>query len=365
MVKKRLVVLHKEDPSHIRKTLNGLLRETDRYQLVAVIDVSGKLGSGDAGTLLGGKPLNIPLVNSLEQVVEITGSLPDHCIHTWVGRPKDGVVPSDLARHLVRALSSGVTLVNTSHFQLGDKPELKDAARRGGAAIIDLRQPKPVNELAAWSDDIFQVGAVRIPVLGTDQAVGKRTTTRWLTKACNDAGIAAQMIYTGQTGWLQGGQYGIILDSTPADFVAGELVEEIIRCDREISPVVMFVEGQSSISHGAQPLSLDLIRPLGTKGVILQHVPTRRYNIETTCERLPIDHDIRILEALGAQVLAVTLNGETEPGGRVLSESELIAEQNKLTSQLKLPVIRPLEEGMDGLVEIVRKHIIQNRLTAA
>jgi uncharacterized NAD-dependent epimerase/dehydratase family protein len=150
------------------------------------------------------------------------------------------------------------------------------------------------------------------------------------------------------------------LDSTPADFVGGELVREIVRCDRETSPDVIFVEGQSSISHGSQPLSLDLIRPLGTKGVILQHVPTRLFNIDTPCERIPIDRDIQIIEALGAKVLAITLNGETEPRGRVISASELIAEQDRLAIQLNLPVIRPLEEGLDRLVGIVRDHINQN-----
>ena len=31
------------------------------------------------------------------------------------------------------------------------------------------------------------------------------------------------MIFTGQTGWLQDGRYGFVLDSTPNDFVCGEL----------------------------------------------------------------------------------------------------------------------------------------------
>ena len=357
MNKKRLVILHKEDPSYIRKTLNGLIRGTNRYEVQAVIDVSGTLDVTDAGMLLDGVSRNIPIASSLQRVVEQTGALPHHCIHTWSSRPKDGRVPRDLEQHLLDILSAGVTLVNTSHFHLGGLAHLKEAAQRGGAAIIDLRKPKSIYELAAWSDEIFQVSAPRIPVLGTDQAVGKRTTCRWITKACCSAGIGAQMIYTGQTGWLQGGKYGFILDSTPADFVGGELVKEIIHCYRETSPNAIFVEGQSSISHGSQPLSLDLIRPIGARGVILQHVPTREFNIDTPCERIPIERDVRIIEALGAQVLAITLNGETEPRGAVLSDDELIAHQKQLAEQLSVPVIRPLEEGMDALVEIVRKHI--------
>ena len=149
MIKKRLVVLHKEDASYIRKTLNGLIRESDRYQIQAVIDVSGELDGIDAGTLLDGEPRGIPIVTSLEQAVQETGMLPDHCLHTWCSRPENGQVPQDLERHLVDVLQAGVTLVNTSHFHLGGISELKEEARRSGAAIIDLRKPKPVNELAA------------------------------------------------------------------------------------------------------------------------------------------------------------------------------------------------------------------------
>ncbi len=357
MPKKSLVILHKEDPTYMRKSLNGLIRGSDRYDLIAVIDVSGTPSAADAGILLDGTSRGIPIVNSLRQVVEKTGILPEHCIHTWCERPQDGKVPDDLERHLLALLSAGVTLVNTSHFHLGSHGYLREAARRGGAAIIDLRKPKPIHDLSAWDEAIFEVNAPRIPVIGTDQAVGKRTTSRWLKQACRDAGIAAQMIYTGQTGWLQGGQYGLILDSTPADFIGGELVSEIIECNREKTPDVIFVEGQSSITHGTQPLGLDLIRPIGARGVILQHVPTRQHNIDTPCERLPIERDVRIVEALGAEVLAVTLNGEREPRGAILDEKALISHQETLAIQLELPVIRPLEEGMDELVDIVRRHI--------
>ena len=37
------------------------------------------------------------------------------------------------------------------------------------------------------------------------------------------------MIYTGQTGWLQGGRFGFILDATPNDFVSGELEHAIVE----------------------------------------------------------------------------------------------------------------------------------------
>ena len=41
------------------------------------------------------------------------------------------------------------------------------------------------------------------------------------------------MIYTGQTGKLQGGHYGFILDSTLNDFVSGELESAVMLCEEK------------------------------------------------------------------------------------------------------------------------------------
>jgi hypothetical protein len=35
------------------------------------------------------------------------------------------------------------------------------------------------------------------------------------------AGYRAEMIYTGQTGWMQGAKYGFVFDSTPQRFYFG------------------------------------------------------------------------------------------------------------------------------------------------
>ena len=40
-------------------------------------------------------------------------------------------------------------------------------------------------------------------------------------------GLTAELVTTGQTGWLQGHRYGFILDATPNDFVTGELERHV------------------------------------------------------------------------------------------------------------------------------------------
>ena len=58
----------------------------------------------------------------------------------------------------------------------------------------------------------------RVAVLGTDCALGKRTTSQLLVDACRERGLRAEMIYTGQTGWMQGTRHGFVLDATPNDW---------------------------------------------------------------------------------------------------------------------------------------------------
>ena len=75
--------------------------------------------------------------------------------------------------------------------------------------------------------------------MGTDCAVGKRTTSRFIMEACQAEGWKTEMIYTGQTGWMQGSSYGIIFDSLPNDFVSGELEHAILSCVSEANPDLM------------------------------------------------------------------------------------------------------------------------------
>ena len=92
-----------------------------------------------------------------------------------------------------------------------------------------------------------------------DCAMGKRTAARMLTQACKKHDINAQMIYTGQTGWLQGGQYGFVFDSTLNDFISGELEHAIITCNKETSPDLILLEGQSALRNPSGPCGSELL----------------------------------------------------------------------------------------------------------
>ena len=127
-----------------------------------------------------------------------------------------------------------------------------------------------------FSGRIDEVTCPRIAVLGTDGAIGKRTTATILTKALNDRGIKAVMVGTGQTGLIQGARYGVALDAIPCQFCSGEMESTVVEAFEGEHPDVIIVEGQGALSHPAYLTSTFILRGSRPNGVILQHAPARR-----------------------------------------------------------------------------------------
>jgi uncharacterized NAD-dependent epimerase/dehydratase family protein len=249
------------------------------------------------------------------------------------------------------AIDAGLGIVNGLHGLVADEAELAASARRRGVAIVDLRRPRPASELHFWSGAIRNVQTPRIAVLGTDCALGKRTTTRLLAGALRTSGIRAEMIYTGQTGWMQGARYGFILDSTLNDFVSGELEHAVLECERDAKPDVMLLEGQSALRNPTGPCGAELLLSGGASAVVLQHAPLRRF-FDGDSEPIPsLVSEVALIAAYGADTLAVTLNTEG------MTDDTRQTEVEKLHAELGIPVLCPLEDGIDGLLPLVRNHI--------
>lgn len=332
------------------KTAHGLIRGPSRYELVAVVDAS--TAGSDAGELLDGRRRGVPVVDSMRDVLR--SWQPDRCV---VGvAPSGGHLPPALQRDLVSAAEAGVGLVSGLHTLLGHDAEIVAAAKRGGAEILDIRQPAEPDRLAHWSGEICHVRTPRVAVLGTDCCIGKRTTATWLVQELRKSGVRTELVFTGQTGWLQGASYGFFLDATPNDFVSGELERVVIACSREADPDLMILEGQSSFFNPSGPCGAEFILSAGARAVILQVAPGRIFHddLEDTQTRIvPAEKHVAMAELLGAEVIACTVNGEG------LSEAEAIAACESLHRTLGLPVIRPREEGLDALVRVVQRYIEQ------
>jgi len=332
------------------KTAHGMVRGPCRYCVVAVVDPS--CAAGDAGELLDGRSRGIPVVDSVRTTLQWGAERPEVCV---VGvATSGGALPVALRADLVDAAGAGMTLVNGLHQLLADDPELARIVRDRGARIIDIRRPRPIDELRFWTGEVLGIDTPRIAVLGTDCAIGKRTTCSLLVDACRRAGLRAEMIYTGQTGWLQGVRHGCILDATPNDFVCGELERAVIDCQREFRPELILIEGQSSLRNPSGPCGSELIVSAGARGVILQHAPAREFFDELDglgCRIPAIAEEIELIRLLGAEVWAVTLN-EQGMSGDTAEEA-----RRRFARELGVPVFLPLHDDLSPLVGVIRERI--------
>jgi len=332
------------------KTCHGLVRGTARFRILGVIDYR-QVGR-DAGEVVDGRHRDIPVYASVEAYLSSAVAVPDYCI-VGVALP-GGQLPPSFRQELLAAMRAGISLVNGLHTLLGDDPEFARLAGETGTGILDIRRPRPASELRFWSGEIFTVRAPRIAVLGTDCALGKRTTCRFIMEMCRDRGIRTEMIYTGQTGWMQGYDYGFIFDSTLNDFISGEVERAIVACDRGASPALILLEGQSALRNPTGPCGAEFISSAQAKGVILQHAPGREYYEGTEtfgCRIPPIESEIALIAAYGARVLGVTLKEEH------LDEAAMEAYRQETELQLGIPVVRPMKEGVARLFPVIEQYL--------
>jgi uncharacterized NAD-dependent epimerase/dehydratase family protein len=331
------------------KTAHGLVRGSDRFQVVAVIDAP--LAGCDAGEVLDGRHRAIPVLASSADAFA-RGLTPECCI---VGvATHGGHFTPGLHGQLLDAARRGLSLVNGLHDAVGDDLEIATAAAAAGAEIVDLRRPRPKSELHFWEGRVHAVRAPRIVVLGTDCALGKRTTARMLVETLRAHGLRAEMIYTGQTGWMQGARYGFILDATYNDYVSGELEHALVTCDADAKPDVIVIEGQSSLRNPSGPCGAEFLLSGAARGVVLQHAAGRRHyeGYEALgLEIPPVEDEIALIAHYGARTLGVAVNREG------LDEARADAYTAELQAKLGIPVVRPLAEGLSGLVPAVREHL--------
>jgi uncharacterized NAD-dependent epimerase/dehydratase family protein len=327
------------------KTAHGLVRVTRRYRVVAVID--SELAGRDAGEVLDGKANGIGLVADLASALAAARSAGAPATHFVIGlAPDGGRLPTAARAAVLDAIDAGLHVDSGLHDFLSEDPEVSARAAARGVSLRDVRKPPPRSELHFFSGKVRDVTALKLAVLGTDSAVGKRTTAWMLVQAFERAGRSAELVGTGQTAWMQGARYGIVLDALVNDFVAGEIEHAVWLAWHERRPDVIVIEGQGSLMHPAYPGGFEILAAARPDGIIVQHAPARReYDGFPGSALHPLDVQIRALELVsGKPVVAVTLNHEG------LSPDQLVAAVGDIGSATGLPVCTPLAGGVDGLI---------------
>lgn len=327
------------------KTANGLIRHSEVYEIVSVID-SEKAGR-DAGEVLGAQPNAIPVCADLADAVVTAGRVPD--VFIFGIAPAGGMLSVHERGVVLEAMGRGMDIVSGLHEFLGDDPVFIAAQAEYGVSIRDVRRPRKKKDLRLFDGSISTVTCPRIAVLGTDCANGKRTTATILTKELNERGVKAVMVTTGQTGLIQGARYGVALDAMPSQFCAGEMEGAVVAAYEAEHPDVIIIEGQSALGHPAFLSSGFILRGSQPQGVILQHAPARVVRCDFDDMLVPSPAtEINLIETFAdTKVIGLTINHEG------MTDAEVTAAILLYEMELGIPATDALTRSPDALVEMV------------
>lgn len=330
------------------KTAHGLVRFTGRYDIVGVIDATyeGK----DAGKVLDGKNNGIPIFKSIEVAVKELkeiGSMPKSLV---IGLAPDGGRLPDTAKvSIKKALTLGWNVDSGLHDFLTNDTALVELAKKHGCRIRDVRKTPDRDTLHFFSGDIESVDCLKLAVLGTDSAIGKRTTAWLIVQGLEKISRRAEMIGTGQTAWMQGAKYSMIMDSCINDFVSGEIEHAVVSAYKHEEPDVIVIEGQGSLMNPAYPGGFEILAAGRPDFVILQHAPMRKeYDGFPGYKLHSLKKQIQAIETIsGVKVMAITINHEG------MKTEEILPACKAITELTGLPAFDVLAHGADKLVKLI------------
>lgn len=326
------------------KTAHGLVRFTERYNVLGVID--SRYAGQDALQVLDGKTGDIPVFASTQEALH---QHPEARYFVIGLAPDGGRLPGHAMADIELALSHGLNVDSGLHDFLSEKLHLVNLAGKYGCTIRDIRKPPHRDTLHFFSGKIEEVDCLKLAILGTDSAIGKRTTAWIIVHGFRDKGRKAELVGTGQTAWLQGAKYSLVMDSLINDFVAGEIEHAVHEAWKNEQPDAIVIEGQGSLMNPAYPGGFEILAAGRPDYVILQHAPTRlEYDGFPGYPLHPIGQQIQAIEMIsGKKVVALTLNHEN------MKPEEIPAACAALTAQTGLPCFDVLHDGPEGLVDFL------------
>lgn len=342
------------------KTAHGLVRRTERYRVLSVVDSmhAGK----DAGTVLDGRPRGIPIHGSVRASVDSLKNTGNPATHLVIGLAPDGGRLGPEARgDIIDAIALGLNVDSGLHDFLSEDDDIRRLALERGVRIRDVRKPPPKKDLHFFTGKIEHVSSFKVAVLGTDSAIGKRTTAWVLSDALQKRSYTAELVGTGQTAWMQGVRYGIILDSLVNDFVSGEIEHAVWSAWRERGPDVILIEGQGSLLNPAYPGGFEILAAGRPDAVVLQHAPARKdYDGFPGYLIHPLEKQLQAIELIsGKPVVAITINHENLDLEEI---PELCAE---ITNATGLPTCDVLLQGPGSVIDALKPHLQEITLRGA
>ena len=257
------------------------------------------------------------------------------------GRLQDSWMPP-----LIELARAGIDVASGLHSRLTDLPTLVEAARAGGAKLIDVRTPPPGLPCGLGR----KRSGKRLLTVGTDCAVGKKYTALALQRELAARGIDATFRATGQTGIMIAGE-GIPIDAVVADFVSG--AAEVLSPDNEADHWDI-IEGQGSLLHPSYAgVTLGLVHGSQPDAIVLCHAAGREaiHEVHGHVPIPPLD------VVIGRYIAAAQLTNEDcvvagiSVNTAALPEKQKQAYLDELNAEYKVPVVDPLLTGVGAIVD--------------
>jgi uncharacterized NAD-dependent epimerase/dehydratase family protein len=308
------------------KTAHGVIRYS-RDRLAAVLDRDN-----------AGRDIS-DLMPELNRSAPVVGSVTEGLAHQptslllGVATP-GGWIPEEWRPWILEAIENGLEIVSGLHTFLNDDIDLVAAAEKHGARLWDVRQPP--DHIPLFTGKSLEIPQRTVLTVGSDCAVGKKTTAIEVATAGHDRGVATEFVATGQTGVLIAGK-GMAVDRVVSDFVSG--AAEMLVCDAEPDSQVLIVEGQGSLWHPAYAgVTLGLLHGSAPEILIFCHEAGRDAIEEPPYSSLPpVEEMIATYEEMTtpvrpARVVCISLNCKR------LDPNESRAAIDELESRTGLPV---------------------------
>jgi len=322
------------------KTAHGLVRYSKRFKITCVVDST--LSEGDAGEILDGTKRNIPLFNNLDNALKKTNA----DIFVIGAVSEGGVLPKGYDKAVEWALLNGLDVVSGLHQFISDDPTFIKLAKKNNCNITDVRKIFRDHK-RFYTGDIEKVKSKRIAIIGTDSAIGKRTIAVLINEELEKRNKKTDMIYTGQTGWMQGWPHGVIIDALINDFVAGGIEGAIVDSWNDFKPDFMIIEGQGSLVHPFFPGGFEIMAAGKIDGFILVDAPKRPCLDGFSNYSMPDPKRVvKIAELLTEKpLLGIGINREN------MNKQDIINSKETFSKMFKVPVVEPLSDSVSDIAD--------------
>lgn len=262
----------------------------------------------------------------------VGGGMPGH----WIGALRE-------------VAAAGIDIIAGLHVRLASFPGLEEAAKAGGARLVDVRVPPKILPVGTGRKRLGK----RLLTVGTDCVVGKKYTALAIDREMRVRGMLSHFRATGETGIMIAGR-GIPIDAVVSDFLTG--AAEVLSPDNEPDHWDV-IEGQGSIFHpGYLQVTVGLLVGSQPDAFVVCHDPMRQ--TISGWNDFPLPHITEVIEQTvqtgkltnpHIHCVGVALNTSKVPPG----DRERVLAQYQQHSGL--PCVDPLIEGVAPIVDAIQK----------